>query len=105
MSHSQRQNIRWAFNKSFLCLQVAVIARQILDKDLSDRKKTAELDIAPMLAGSYHNLVLSELNRRIKHVSSAFYRTPPTKLFGAYGGPEFAAWSFWQLPCTLFGSF
>ena len=71
-----------------------MLAKQILDKDLTDRKKTSELDIAPYIGGSYHQLAASELDRRIKRVSTAFYRTPPTKLFGSHGASEFTAWAF-----------
>lgn len=76
-------------------LQVAVLAKQILDKDLTDRKKTSELDIGPYVGGSYNQLASTELERRIKQVSTAFYRTPPTKLFGSHGASEFSAWAFW----------
>lgn len=71
-----------------------MLAKQILDKDLTDRKKTSELDIGPYISGSYHQLAASELNKRIKQVSTAFYRAPPTKLFGLHGASEFTAWAF-----------
>lgn len=75
-------------------VQVAVLAKQLLEKDLTDRKKTAELDIGPLVGGSYNQLASTELGRRIKQVSTAFYRTPPTKLFSTHPGSEFAAWAF-----------
>lgn len=51
----------------------------MLDKDLTDRKKTAEVDLAPLLTGSYASLVSAELARRLKQVPVAFY---PNKLTG-----------------------
>jgi len=74
--------------------QVAVLAKQIMDKDLNDRKKTAELDTGPYVGGSYTGLLSVELNRRIKQVSTAFYATPPTKLFDGNSAAEFASWAF-----------
>lgn len=58
--------------------QVAAFAA-VLDKDLTDRKKTAEVDLAPFLTGSYASLVSAELARRLKQVPVAFY---PSKLTG-----------------------
>jgi len=80
--------------KSCIHCQVAVVAKQVMDKDLNDRKKTAELDIAPYVGGSYTGLLTVELNRRIKQVSTAFYPTPPTKLFDGNSATDFACWAF-----------
>jgi hypothetical protein len=83
-----------AFINHFESWQVAVLAKQILDKDLNDRRKTAELDIAPYVGGSYTGLLTVELNRRIKQVSTAFYPTPPKKLFDGNSATDFASWAF-----------
>lgn len=48
--------------------QVAAAARQILEKDLGDRKKTSEVDLEPLLGGSYTALLKAELGRRIRQV-------------------------------------
>jgi len=59
-------------------MQIAALATE-LDKDLTDRKRTAEVDLAPLLTGSYTSLVSAELARRLKQVPVAFY---PRKLTG-----------------------
>lgn len=59
-------------------LQVAAFA-MALDKDLTDRKKTSEIDPAPLLTGSYSSIISAELGRRLKQVPVAFY---PRKLTG-----------------------
>lgn len=53
----------------------------MLDKDLADRKKTAEVDIGPLLTLSYSGLTATELGRRLKHVPVAFYAQNPPELF------------------------
>ena len=55
-----------------VCAQVAAFVT-VLDKDLTDRKKTAEVDIGPLLTSSYSELSAAELGRRLKHVPVAFY--------------------------------
>ena len=74
--------------------QVAIAAGQILEKDLSDRRKTAEVDIGPLFGGSYTGMVKVELSRRIKQIPTAFYQTPPTRLFDANSAPDFVGWAF-----------
>lgn len=75
-------------------MQVAAFAT-VLDKDLTDRKKTSEIDPAPLLTGSYSSIISIELGRRLKHVPVAFY---PRKLTGLMD-PEvckldFPGWAF-----------
>ena len=70
-----------------------MLAKQIMDKDLNDRKKTAELDITPHVGGSYTGLLAVELDRRITQVSTAFYPVPPTKLFDGNSALDFACWA------------
>lgn len=41
---------------------------QILDKDLTDRTKTSEVDVEPLLDTSYTSLFVSEAERRLKQV-------------------------------------
>ena len=65
----------------------------VLDKDLADRKRTAEIDLAPLLAGSYAGLAGAELARKAKRVSSAFYAEPPRRLLDANCAADFAGWA------------
>eukprot|EP00983_Pelagomonas_calceolata_P051048 1142239-Pelagomonas_calceolata.AAC.3 len=60
--------------------QVAAFC-SVLDKDLSDRTKTSEVDISPLLIQSYSTLINQELERRLKQVPVAFYQDPPRRLF------------------------
>ena len=62
----------------------------ILDKDLSDRRRTAEVDIQPLLGDSYASRIGAELKKRLKAAPTAFYAQPPTALFP----PEVAAAAF-----------
>ena len=75
-------------------MQVAALAKQILEKDLSDRRKTSEVDMGPLVGGSYSSLITVELGRRIKQIPTAFYQTPPTRLFDANCQADFVGWSF-----------
>lgn len=75
-------------------MQVSAFA-MALDKDLTDKKKTSEIDPAPLLTGSYSSIVSAELERRLKQVPIAFY---PRKLTGLMD-PEackvdFVGWAF-----------
>ena len=72
-------------------LQVAALVG-VLDKDLSDRKRTAEIDLAPLLVGSYAGLAGAELARKAKRVSTAFYAEPPRRLL-ANCAADFAGWA------------
>ena len=63
-----------------------------LDKDLSDKRKTAEVDVTELLDGSYAAMFRKEAGRRMKAVPTAFYRQPPNKLFNT-GLEDFAGWS------------
>lgn len=72
--------------------QVAATAKQIMDKDLSDRKKTAEMDIGSLVGGSYTSLAKHELAKRIRQVPTAFYAQPPEKLFDENCAADFACW-------------
>ena len=73
--------------------QVAAFAA-VLDKDLADRKKTAEVDLVPLLAGSYTSLATTELSRRLKNVPVAFRAGKVTQLMEAEDcGPDFFGWS------------
>lgn len=56
----------------------------VLDKDLSDRVRTAEVDIKPLLAGSYASLMHQELGHKLRRgVAVAFYSSQPSSLFDA----------------------
>lgn len=54
----------------------------VLDKDLSDRVRTSELDIQPLLPASYASLMAQELGGKLrKGVAVAFYKTQPHGLW------------------------
>jgi hypothetical protein len=54
----------------------------ILDKDLSDRVRTSEVDVTPLLTASYASLLQQELGRKLrKGVPVAFYSSMPIGLF------------------------
>lgn len=64
------------------CVVVAVVQVSsmcsILDKDLTDRIRTSELDIQPLLITSYWSLMAQELGKKLrKSVPVAFYKTLP----------------------------
>ena len=63
----------------------------VLDKDLRDKKKTSEVDVTTLAGLSYHNLISSMLERRLKHVATAFYADAPQSLFAA-ADSGFAGW-------------
>ena len=66
----------------------------VLDKDLADKRKTAEVDVAPLLTSSYSELASSELAKRLKRVPVAFYAQRPKQLFDAeLSKADFAGWS------------
>jgi U3 small nucleolar RNA-associated protein 19 len=67
------------------CPQVATLTA-VLDKDLSDRAHTSEVDLDPLLATSYASLIASEAGRRLKAAPVAFYARPPAGLFCGGGG-------------------
>lgn len=66
----------------------------ILDKDLSDRVRTSEVDITPLLTASYASLLQQELGRKLRRgVPVAFYSSAPTGLFdGGLVGEDLAGW-------------
>lgn len=66
------------------CPQVSTLAA-VLDKDLSDRAHTSEVDLDPLLAASYGSLISGEIARRLKAAPVAFYARPPARLFGGSG--------------------
>ncbi len=84
----------------------------VLDKDLTDRTKTAEVNLEDLLgaaapagkegqaagAGSYNALIRGELARKLRKVPTAFYPQgqAPSTLFGA---ADEADWAGWQLVC------
>jgi hypothetical protein len=73
--------------------QVAA-AVAMLDRDLSDRKRTAEVDMAPLRGGSYASLVTAELARRLKRVPTAFYAQKLSRLLEPEAcGADFAGWA------------
>ena len=79
------------------CLQVAAMV-PILDRDLRDKKKTAELDVMPLAAASYHSLTAGMLEQRLKKtLPLAFYAEPPTGLFDSTSSQaDFPGWMLAQ---------
>lgn len=51
-------------------MQVAALCA-VLDKDLSDRRSTTEVDVDPLLSASYTSLFTQEAERRLKQASQA----------------------------------
>ena len=72
-------------------LQVANYV-SILDKDLGDRKRTAEVDVGALLRSSYSEYLTLETEKRLKSVPVAFYSAPPSKLFHNAAKVDFPGW-------------
>jgi hypothetical protein len=74
-------------------LQVAAMS-SVLDKDLSDRVRSSELDLAPLLPASYASLMAQELGRKLrKGVAVAFYASAPRGLWDeSLLGEEMPGW-------------
>ena len=66
----------------------------VLDKDLSDRVSTPEVDMRPLLGASFASLLHQELGRKLRRgVPTAFYSQPPSGLFGRDAlGEDLAGW-------------
>ena len=60
-------------------LQVAAYVT-VLDKDLTDRKRTSELDITSHVTASYGSLVTRLCSQRLKYVPLSFHTQAPTQL-------------------------
>ena len=58
----------------------------VLDKDLTDKRKTQDMDLAALGGASYATMVSEELERRLKTVPLAFYSTPEEEPAGLWGG-------------------
>lgn len=80
--------------KSHYYAAVAQMACVILEKDLTDRRKTAEINMGLLTKESYSSMISAELKKRVKRVPVAFYPKPPTKLFGEHCAEDFLGWSF-----------
>ena len=72
-------------------LQVANYV-SILDKDLGDRKRTAEVDVGALLRSSYSEYLMLETEKRLKSVPVAFYSAPPSQLFHDATKVDFPGW-------------
>ncbi|KAK9792757.1 hypothetical protein WJX73_008611 [Symbiochloris irregularis] len=77
--------------RNHYCPQVAAMVAT-LDKDLRDRKKTAEVDIHALAAASYHSRVMGLLSQRLKFVPVAFYPETPQGLFSILTKQDYAGW-------------
>ncbi|DBB17430.1 TPA: hypothetical protein ACH3X3_014459 [Trebouxia sp. C0006] len=64
----------------------------ILDKDLGDRKRTAEVDVGALLRSSYSEFLTLETEKRLKSVPVAFYSAPPSELFHDAAKVDFPGW-------------
>ncbi|KXZ55062.1 hypothetical protein GPECTOR_3g22 [Gonium pectorale] len=92
--------------RNHYCPQVSTFCA-VLDKDLSDRTKTAEINLEEVLgaadgqtggasggASSYNALIRAELSRKLRKVPVAFYSKPPVSLFDTmYDGEDWGGWS------------
>lgn len=65
---------------------------QILEKDLTDRRRTAEIDIEEILRLSYSSLFMKEIKRRLKSAPTAFHRDIPGRLFDPRNSNDFQGW-------------
>ena len=81
--------------KNHYCPQVSALC-SILDKDLSNRRLTNEVDMDPVLGASYSSLLKQEAERRMKHVPLAFYKEIPQKLFD-HGGDSIKGFEGWSI--------
>ncbi|CAI5978509.1 unnamed protein product [Closterium sp. NIES-64] len=75
-----------------------------LEKDLSERSSTVELNVADFSATSYGTIMADELGRRVKAVPLAFFERTPTTLFptsssssSASAIPQFGSFPGWKL--------
>ncbi|CAI7843049.1 unnamed protein product [Closterium sp. NIES-53] len=75
-----------------------------LEKDLSERSSTVELNVADFSATSYGTIMADELGRRVKTVPLAFFERTPTTLFptsssspSASAIPQFGSFPGWKL--------
>lgn len=66
----------------------------VLDRNLSDRKKTAELNLLDVIATSYSSMFEREVQRRLKQIPVAGYATLPRSLFDSKDAVDFPGWSF-----------
>lgn len=73
------------------CPAVA-LAAESLDEDLTDRRKTAEVDVGALVAISTAAMVDRELSRKIKQAPLRFHRDPPESLLGSAQAVDFAGW-------------
>ena len=78
-------------SKHVNCAQVATHV-SILEKDLGDRKRTAEVDVGALLRSSYSEYFAMETQKRLKSVPVAFFPTAPTQLFPTAAQVEFPGW-------------
>ena len=54
---------------------------QQLDRDLTDRKGTAEIDMAPLLAEGYGTRLADELEKKLR-------KAPPLAFYNAVNAPK-----------------
>jgi len=66
----------------------------VLEKDLSDRKRTAEIDVGDVLTASYTSMFTREVERRLKSVPAAFYAVEemPKKVMDEQFSDDFQGW-------------
>ncbi len=81
-----------AIDQAMCNLQVATYV-SILDKDLGDRRRTAEVDVSALLRSSYSEYIVLETEKRLKSVPVAFYASPPTQLFPDAAKADFLGWA------------
>ncbi|CAG9467623.1 unnamed protein product [Pedinophyceae sp. YPF-701] len=76
--------------------QVAHMARQVMGKDLEDRRRASEIDVAPLAAASFAGLFQGEVGRKLRRaVPVAYYgQDDPPGLHGGAAPADFAAFDF-----------
>ncbi len=67
----------------------------ILEKDLTDRRRTAEIDVGDVLSASYTSMFTREVEKRLKSVPAAFYAVDamPKKVMDEVFSGDFEGWS------------
>eukprot|EP00803_Ostreobium_quekettii_P011112 evm.model.scf_1023.3 EVM.evm.TU.scf_1023.3 scf_1023:12077-20588(-) len=68
--------------RNHYCPQVAAFV-SVLDKDMTDKLKTSEVDLEPLLLGSYASLIGEHTGKKLRRPPVVeFYSQWPTRLFG-----------------------
>jgi hypothetical protein len=58
-----------------VCMQVVPFVQQ-LDRDLTDKRRTAEVDMAPLLSEGYSSQITSELEKKLRKAPATSFLSP-----------------------------